>query len=90
MPWPPGAFRRDDPTRYRELVDGLRGHDYFMVTADFDAYRTAQATVDAAWREPQRWWHRSICNTAGVGWFSADRAIRDYANEIWNVPAAGG
>jgi glycogen phosphorylase len=85
-----GRFSPDDPTRYRELVDGLRGHDYFMITADFDAYRTAQATVDAAWLEPQRWWHRSICNTAGVSWFSADRAIRDYANEIWNVPAAGG
>ncbi len=37
-----GVFSPDDRTRYRGLVDGLRHHDYFMVAADFDAYRAAQ------------------------------------------------
>ena len=84
-----GRFSPDDPTRFAGLVDGLRQHDYFMVTTDFDAYREAQATVESVWRQPQQWWRRSILNTAGVGWFSADRAIRDYASEIWNVATAG-
>jgi glucan phosphorylase len=37
-----GMFSADDRNRYRDLVDGLRHHDYFMVTADFEAYRSAQ------------------------------------------------
>ncbi len=51
-----GAFSPDDQHRFRELVDGLRRDDYFMVTADFDAYYAAQRAVDARWRDPESWW----------------------------------
>lgn len=85
-----GAFSPDDRSRYRALVDGLRHHDHFMVAADFDAYRNAQREVAALWGDPAAWWRRSILNTARMGWFSADRAILDYAHEIWHVaPHAG-
>ncbi len=80
-----GVFSPDDRSRYRGLVDALRHHDHFMVTADFDAYRAAQREVGALWRDPNAWWHRAILNTARMGWFSADRAIRDYAREIWHA-----
>ena len=46
----------------------------------------AQRTVDALWRSPADWWRASILNTARMSWFSSDRAIRDYAREIWHVP----
>ena len=42
-----GVFSPDDRSRYRGLVDDLRHHDYFMVTADFDAYCATQRAVDA-------------------------------------------
>jgi starch phosphorylase len=80
-----GTYSPDDPSRYRQLVDGLRHHDYFMVCADFDAYWREQRRVDARWRDRAAWWRTSILNTANVGWFSADRAIREYADEIWCV-----
>jgi starch phosphorylase len=70
------------------MVDGLRYHDYFMVCADFDAYYAAQRGVTALWRQQAAWSQASILNTAGVGWFSSDRAIREYAAEIWGVPTA--
>ncbi len=57
-----------------------------MVCADFDAYCAAQRDVVALWRQPAAWWRSSILNTAGVGWFSSDRAIREYAGKIWDVP----
>ena len=57
-----------------------------MVTADFDAYRATQRAIDALWQDRSAWWRRAVLNTARMGWFSADRAILDYARD---VPAAG-
>ncbi len=81
-----GVFSPDDTGRYRDLVNTLRDHDHFLVTADFDAYYAAQRRVDALWRDEAAWWRCSIMNTARVGWFSSDRTIGEYARDIWNVP----
>jgi len=84
-----GVFSPDDRNRYRGLVDNLRHHDWFMVTADFDSYHATQREVATRWRQPGEWWRRSILNTARVGWFSSDRAIAEYASDIWNVAVRG-
>ena len=81
-----GTFSGGDRDRYRYLVEGLYAHDWFMLTSDFDSYDAAQARVDALWLDPARWQASLIRNTAGVGWFSSDRAVREYARDIWNVP----
>jgi starch phosphorylase len=81
-----GVFSPGEPDRYRELVDALLARDSFMVTADFDSYCDEQTAVDALWQEPARWWQASLRNIAGVGWFSSDRTIAEYASEIWDVP----
>ena len=81
-----GIFSADDRARYRGLVDTLTHHDYFMVCADFDAYWATQMKVDEAWRDRKKWLRSSILNTANVGWFSSDRTIGEYAQEIWNAP----
>jgi starch phosphorylase len=81
-----GAFSPDDRNRYAALVDMLTYHDYFLVTADFDAYCAAQAAVGRRWRDRKTWWRSAILNTARTGWFSSDRAIAEYAEEIWKVP----
>jgi starch phosphorylase len=80
-----GVFSPDEPQRYRELVEELTGNDHFLVTADFDAYATAQRRVAERWHDRRAWWRSSVMNTANVGWFSSDRTIREYADEIWNV-----
>jgi starch phosphorylase len=82
-----GVFSPDEPGRYRGLVDALRYHDYFLVCADFDSYYRTQRRVGDLWRHPDEWWKGAILNTANVGWFSSDRSIRDYARDIWDVPA---
>jgi starch phosphorylase len=81
-----GVFSPDDPARYRDLVDTLTNADYFLVTADFDSYYARQRDVDTRWRDGPAWARSSILNTANVGFFSSDRAIREYAEDIWNVP----
>jgi starch phosphorylase len=80
-----GVFSQDDPLRYKDLVDGLYNHDWFMVAADFEAYAQAQRGVDELWQDQPRWLKKSIYNTARMGWFSSDRTIRQYAGEIWRA-----
>jgi starch phosphorylase len=83
-----GVFSPDDHGRYAELVASLRAEDWFMVAADFDAYCAAQQRAAALYRDQTAWRRTAVLNTAGMGWFSSDRSIADYAAEIWKVPAA--
>ncbi len=80
-----GVFSPDEPYRYRALIDDLFAADRFFVTADFDAYDRAQAEVERRWANPEGWWRAAALNTAGMAWFSADRAVREYAAEIWGI-----
>jgi len=80
-----GVFSPDDPGRYRDLVAGLRSHDWFMVSTDFDAYADAQRQVDRRWQDQPGWRAAAARNIARVGWFSSDRTISDYARDIWGV-----
>lgn len=57
-----------------------------MVTADFDSYAQSQRKVEKVFLDPESWWRMAVRNTAGMGWFSSDRTIRDYAREVWQVP----
>jgi starch phosphorylase len=83
-----GAFSPDDLNLFRPLVDNLRYSDPFLVLADFQSYLDAQARVSELWHDQPTWTRRSILNVARMGYFSSDRAIRDYANEIWNITGA--
>jgi starch phosphorylase len=55
------------------------------VLADFDDYLRAQAEVDQAWGDRQRWNRMSLLNAARTGFFSSDRSIREYAERIWKA-----
>jgi starch phosphorylase len=85
-----GVFSPDDPHRYSDLIGGIYDHDWFMVARDFEAYAAAQAQVDSIWVDKKRWYGMAIRNTARVGFFSSDRTIRQYAQEIWGVPNVAG
>ncbi len=81
-----GKFSPDEPDRYRGVVDALLwGGDHYKLLADHDAYVAAQARVDALYRDPAQWARHAIANVAGMGAFSSDRAIREYATQIWKV-----
>jgi starch phosphorylase len=65
--------------------DGF-GTEHFLVLNDFTAYCEKQREVGEKWRDPAAWWRSSVINTAHMGFFSSDRTIREYAEDIWNVP----
>ncbi len=77
-----------DGVNYSELISPLivgTNPDTYMLLADFDSYCAAQARIDEAYRDKQRWNRMSLVNIANSGRFSSDRAIRDYAEKIWHV-----
>ena len=81
-----GTFSPNDQHRYQGLVDMMWNSDHFLVAADFQAYWNAQREMDVLWHNQDAWQTQAILNTANMGWFSSDRTIREYAEEIWNVP----
>ena len=80
-----GHFSGGERDLFRPLIDKLRGEDPFFVLADFDDYMQAQSRVDDVWLDRRRWTTMSLLNSARSGFFSSDRAIRDYASSIWKV-----
>jgi len=80
-----GLFSTDETHRFQPLVEALMGYDHFMVLQDFDAYYDMQRAVDARWNDPAAWWRSVTLNIARMGWFSSDRTIREYADEIWQA-----
>ena len=56
-----------------------------MVLADFESYSQIQQKAAQAWRDQQRWNRMGLVNTAMAGRFAADRAIREYAENIWHA-----
>jgi starch phosphorylase len=86
-----GLFSGGDRTLFRPIVDSLLGRDEYMLLADYQDYVDAQERASAAYRDRRAWTRMSILNSARVGRFSSDRAIREYCRHIWNVspPASG-
>jgi starch phosphorylase len=80
-----GVFSPDDPNRYAGLIDQLIAYDRFLVCADFESYWEAQGKVEALWHDPRQWWRSAVLNTSRMGWFSSDRTIREYSNDIWKA-----
>ncbi|WRH61026.1 MAG: glycogen/starch/alpha-glucan phosphorylase [Fuscovulum sp.] len=83
-----GRFSPDHVDRYHGLVHRIWHHDYFLVAADFDAFHAAQGEVDRAYADQDRWVTMAAMNTARSGFFSSDRTIRSYMDDIWGVTSA--
>jgi starch phosphorylase len=81
-----GAFARGDNEYGRMIVERLTSDgEPFLVLADFAAYCAAQDRVDALYRQTEEWSRRAVLNMVGMGYFSSDRSVREYADRIWNI-----
>jgi starch phosphorylase len=81
-----GRLSPDEPDLFRPIVDALLCEgDWFLNLADFRSYLDAQGAVDALFTDKEQWTRKAILNTARMGLFSSDRAIMQYARQIWGV-----
>jgi starch phosphorylase len=81
-----GFFSPQDPRLFESIVSALLDHgDYYLLLADYRSYISAQEEVGRVFQDPHDWARRSIMNTASMGRFSSDRAVREYAVRVWNA-----
>ena len=81
-----GHFNQTEPGIFDILTRGLRDpYDQWLTIADFRSYIDAQKRVSSLYHDQQEWSRQSIINVANSGWFSSDRTIGQYAEEIWRA-----
>jgi glycogen phosphorylase len=71
------------------LTNQLRAQDDYLLLADYRSYLDCQQQVDLAYTDRPAWIKKSILNVARSGKFSSDRAIREYADQIWHIKLKG-
>ena len=74
-----------DGKNFPEIGETIKHHDPYMVLADFADYRLAQAKAEALYLDRPTFNRMSLMNIAGAGFFAADRAINEYAENIWHT-----
>jgi starch phosphorylase len=80
-----GYFSVDEPNRYQVIVDNLLNNDQYLLLADYASYIEAQERVGKLYQHSDDWTRMAILNVANMAKFSSDRAIGDYAKNIWHV-----
>ena len=81
-----GVYAGSDAAPLREIWSALMEHgDRYMVLADFHSYVEAQESAAALYRDTRAWAAAAIRNVAAMGYFSSDRAIKEYAEKVWNL-----
>jgi starch phosphorylase len=81
-----GHFNVTEPGIFDLITASLRSpNDQWLTIGDLRDYIDAQLRVNEAYKDQDRWTKMSILNSANSGWFSSDRTIRQYADEIWNI-----
>lgn len=83
------GFFPDTDNHFNEVYDTLLGHnDQYFVLKDFASYAEAHLEVSRKYLDRGKWLRMSLVNIAQSGYFSSDRTVREYADDIWKVHSA--
>ena len=76
----------DDPNAFKTIYNELMfKNDEYLLLADYEAYAYAQRNVEKRYAEKQSWARMCLVNIAQSGFFSSDRTIQQYADDIWHI-----
>ena len=72
--------------RFRMIFDEImyRGDEYFILK-DFDSYLKASKKTEELYLDRSRWAKMCLVNVSKAGYFSSDRTIKQYNDEIWHL-----
>ena len=80
-----GFFSPENPGLFKPIVDSILSGDKYCVLADYASYIECQEKVSQVYRDQEKWTRMAILNVARSGKFSSDRAISEYAKNIWHI-----
>ncbi|MBN4063198.1 glycogen/starch/alpha-glucan phosphorylase [Cardiobacterium sp. AH-315-I02] len=81
-----GHFNLFEPNIFHDIIASIRSpHDHWMTLADFRSYVDAQEKAAACYSDRTSWTQKSILNTACSGYFSTDRTMKEYNEDIWKL-----
>jgi starch phosphorylase len=82
-----GYYSKYDSDRFRPIWDSLvtYGDRYFHL-ADFSSYVEANRRAEKLYGDPRAWQQKALANIARIGWFSSDRTVDEYRNDVWRIP----
>mgnify|MGYP000570642251 len=75
-----------DGVSYEDLYQRLISQDEYLLLADYRAYCDAERRMAETYENRETWNRMSLHNIARSGIFAADRAVAEYADNIWDVP----
>jgi starch phosphorylase len=79
-------FDPSQPDLFKDLSNEITEHgDYYFYLADYEQYIKCNEQVDKLYAKPSKWAEMAILNVARMGWFSSDRSIQDYCDDIWHL-----
>jgi len=78
-------FNKSEPGIFDDMIEGLMNVDYYCIFADYKSYIQTQERVSELYSNNEDWTKKSMLNVARIGKFSSDRAIKEYAEKIWDV-----
>jgi glycogen phosphorylase len=80
------GFFKEEHDEFEMIFDSLLAqNDQYFVLRDFASYVDVQRDIGKAYLNSKDWWKKSVINIAQSGYFSSDRTIQQYANEIWHI-----
>lgn len=81
-----GFFSHGDTNLFKPLLDSLLYQDDYLLLTDYQSYVECQDRISQAYQDVEQWTRMSILNVARMGYFSSDRSIQDYIQNIWKAP----
>jgi glycogen phosphorylase len=80
------AFDPSQPDLFKDIYNDVTEHgDHYFHLADFTPYVACQAKVSKLYKDQNAWAEMALLNVARMGWFSSDRSIQDYCDDIWHL-----
>ena len=70
---------------FKVIYEELLNRDYYFLLADLEAFNKALHDAEKDYTNPQKWAKKAIVNVAKIGYFSSDRAVMEYAKNIWHI-----
>ena len=73
------------PQQFRPIVDSLLNNDYYFILADLESFNDAIHRAEKDYSKKDVWTKKSLANVARIGYFSSDRSVMEYADNIWHI-----